>query len=273
MQQHTKRKRQLILLLCVCVCLLFGLRPTHKGAEQPLSVTISSLPVFYPLKTKNTPPKKAQLSVQCVFQYPELPNGCEITSLATALNYYGFAVDKMTLAEEYLPTAPLTQSRYGAHGPDPDVAYAGNPADTWYAYYCFAKPIVQAANDYLTDQGERAAALDISGANEAELVRYIANGTPVLVWATITMHEPYKSGFQWILPDETVYTPFNNLHCMVLTGYDQENFYFADPVYGRRIVERSLFMDRYKKIGSYAVVLKLPPVDGAPYFMRSPTES
>ena len=35
-------------------------------------------------------------------QHPELPTGCEITSLAMVLMYYGFDTDKCELAEKYL---------------------------------------------------------------------------------------------------------------------------------------------------------------------------
>ena len=35
-------------------------------------------------------------------QYPELPTGCEITSLTEVLNYLGYGIDKETLARNYL---------------------------------------------------------------------------------------------------------------------------------------------------------------------------
>lgn len=35
-------------------------------------------------------------------QYPELPTGCEITSLTSVLNYYGYDVDKEVMADDYL---------------------------------------------------------------------------------------------------------------------------------------------------------------------------
>ena len=44
-------------------------------------------------------PFGAQLEVENIDQNPELPNGCEITSAAIVLQYLGFPVDKVTLAE------------------------------------------------------------------------------------------------------------------------------------------------------------------------------
>ena len=46
--------------------------------------------------------ERVSLDVKYVSQYPSLPNGCEITSLATVLNYYGFNVTKDELARDYL---------------------------------------------------------------------------------------------------------------------------------------------------------------------------
>lgn len=43
-----------------------------------------------------------KLDVEPVLQLPELPTGCEITSLATILNYYGYDISKTQLADEYL---------------------------------------------------------------------------------------------------------------------------------------------------------------------------
>ena len=38
--------------------------------------------------------KAVKLDVEYISQYPELPTGCEITSLATVLNYYGYEISK-----------------------------------------------------------------------------------------------------------------------------------------------------------------------------------
>lgn len=43
-----------------------------------------------------------KLDVEPVLQLPELPTGCEITSLATVLNYYGYDISKTQLADEYM---------------------------------------------------------------------------------------------------------------------------------------------------------------------------
>ena len=88
----------------------------------------------------------AQLDVENIDQNPELPNGCEITSAAIVLNYLGFSVDKVTLAEEYLPMhVPYWEA-------DPNLEFMGDPADE-LAFYCLPGAVVTAVNDYLDDMG------------------------------------------------------------------------------------------------------------------------
>ena len=85
-----------------------------------------------------------------ILQNPELPNGCEITSLCMLLRYWGYDADKCVLADRYLPR---TETWWGT---DPDLAYMGNPHleddSPACGYYCFAGPIVAAATAYLADQ-------------------------------------------------------------------------------------------------------------------------
>ena len=48
-----------------------------------------------------------RLNVKCVLQNPELPTGCEITALTIVLNYLGYDVDKLTMADKYLDKGPV----------------------------------------------------------------------------------------------------------------------------------------------------------------------
>ena len=74
---------------------------------------------------------------------------------------------------------------------------------------------------------------------------------PVICWACIDMREPVI-GPQWYLFDTAtnqspgeVFTWISNEHCMLLVGYDEENYYFNDPHngngltgYSRKITEK-----------------------------------
>ena len=60
-----------------------------------------------------------QLDVSPVLQLPEMPNGCETSSLTALLNYYGYPVTKEELASEYLPYEYFTFDELVAVHPIP----------------------------------------------------------------------------------------------------------------------------------------------------------
>ena len=190
-------------------------------------------------------PFEARLEVENIDQNPELPNGCEITSAAIVLNYLGFEVDKVTLAEEYLPRCvPYWEA-------DPRVEFMGNPEDE-LAFYCLPGAVVTAVNDYLEDVDAGYTAVDISGSAVEELYRWVAGGYPVMVWTTRAFSEPlYNDTF--LLPDGD--RPYSNSHCLVLTGYDDDTSYLADPMLEVETVERERFAESYLERGQYAVVI------------------
>ncbi|WP_251402620.1 C39 family peptidase [Ureibacillus chungkukjangi] len=78
-----------------------------------ISITASTSENNYPsveeFSFKNSNPyhvnsnSNQNIAVQTVMQNPELPNGCEITSLTAVLNYYGLQVTKTEMADNFLP--------------------------------------------------------------------------------------------------------------------------------------------------------------------------
>lgn len=191
-------------------------------------------------------PEAVQLAVENIPQSPELPNGCEITSAAIALNYLGYAANKTTLAEDYLPLhIPYWEA-------DPEVEFMGSPTDE-LSFYCLPGAVTTAVNAYLDDQGSPYSALDITGASTDELEQYLAQDTPVLVWATRAFTAPLYN-YTFTLSDGS--WPYANSHCLVLTGYDAENYYFADPMLEITEIDRETFALRYTQMGSHAVVIE-----------------
>lgn len=86
-------------------------------------------------------PNKIDLGIEPIMQLPELPLGCEITALATLLQYYGFSADKVMLCEQMLD--------FGLSYADPFEGYVGSPFEEYRGMGCYAPPIVRAANRYL----------------------------------------------------------------------------------------------------------------------------
>lgn len=266
------KKGRRLLPLSLCAALLLALAADAPPAP-PSPAAVCTLPV-YPALVAQREAKSVRLGVAAMSQYPELPNGCEITSLTQVLRFLGYDADKIELAENYLPCEDFTletvstayyrggKKRYRtlsvAYGPDPADAFAGDPTDLYGGYYCFAAPLAAAANAYLADQGADGAARDITGADADTLRAYLRAGQPVIVWCTLAMHEVFQSEVGWILPDGDAYYAYGNLHCVVLDGFDEDagTFHIADPIYGVYSVDAALFLSRYEALGSNAVAVQ-----------------
>ncbi len=195
------------------------------------------------------------LQVPQVLQKPELPNGCEITSLCELIRYLGYPADKCDLADHYLPRS---ECWYGA---DPDRVYMGDPhldedGNPCTGYYCFAGPIVQAADRYCGDHGIPYRGADLTGAAEEDLTGMLDKGTPFLFWASLHFEDiQYDPCGSYPLPGGRTHRVFHQLHCMVCKGYDESYFYIADPLDYNEKVPRRQFMKIYRQLGSRAAAL------------------
>lgn len=193
---------------------------------------------------------------EIVLQMPELPTGCEITALTMVLNYYGYDVDKVTMAEEYLPTAPA-EFYYGGdgklYGPDLNRYFVGDPA-AGEGYICGAKAIRTAANKYLRENGSSRRAVDKTGASAEEIYRLVSEDTPVVVWVTIDMEER-QAAEGWKTETGEYVDWANNDHGAVLTGYSEDTVTIADPIAGEMVYSREMFEEVYASRGKQCVCL------------------
>ena len=200
----------------------------------------------------NSLSKAAKLNVKNILQNPALPNGCEVTSLAIALNYHGFNVTKETLSDDHLPKGAIGKT-------SPYVAFIGNPRND-NSWYCYSPVIVKCAKNYLTAQNADYEPMDLTGSSPSALYTQVANGHPVIFWATLSMSSP-----KYYTPDWNIngvhYTKYENLHCMVLTGYDMEKklVYVADPLRGNVTYNMSTFETRYAQLMKQAVIIRKKP--------------
>lgn len=94
------------------------------------------------------------LPVDTVLQEPELPNGCEVTSLASVLHYYGYEVDKTVLSDKYLPKLPFEVKNGKLYGADPYNAYAGEPRSRNQGFFSYVPPIIETVNRYFKEVGD-----------------------------------------------------------------------------------------------------------------------
>lgn len=204
-----------------------------------------------------TPTPTVELPVENILQNPELPNGCEITATTILINYLGYPFDKCTLADYYLPQVEFIDINGQRTGGNPDIVYCGNPRFKSGGYYCFTPPLVDACNAILAEVDSPMRAEDITGASEQDLLSQLDQGRPVVAFTTLSMGEAvtYEPSSWVIMGEGTKHTPFLNLHCVVLYGYDDTYIYVADPLKGKIQCKRSTFMSAYKSIGSRALVV------------------
>ena len=200
-------------------------------------------------------PKSYLLNVTNIPQYDELPAGCEITSLAIALNYMGFVVDKCYLSDNYLPKQNLYTKNGVQYGPDPYVAYPGNPRDST-GWYCWTPPLVQAANSYLMDNNSTCQAIDLTGITQAGIEEQIRGGHPIVVWVTLNFGALTNfESIYWYTSDGIKIVPYTTIHCIVITGYDENTFKISDPLQKTSSISKATFMPVFQTVGSYAMAI------------------
>ncbi|WP_053373306.1 C39 family peptidase [Paenibacillus sp. FJAT-27812] len=199
--------------------------------------------------------KKVYIDVDTVMQKPELPNGCEITSLTAVLNYYGYDVTKTEMADNYLPKQPFSTKNKKLYGPDPYQAYAGDPRELKGGFFSFAPPIVEAANLYFDVVGRSSSTTDISGSSREEMIDKLNKGIPVVTWITLDLTPP-KMNYGWYYNDTDVYhsAPVN-LHVVVLNGYEDGIVHVMNPLKGQATYDADTFFNSYEEMGSHAMIV------------------
>ena len=158
------------------------------------------------------------------------PTGCESVSAVMACQYAGISIAPNTFIDKYLPKASFTYKNGNLVGYHPNDAFMGNPY-TNNGFGCYAPCIEKAINKFLPDS---CTMVNTTGKSLSSLCStYIDKGVPVVMWATMYMVEPGK-GATWILKDTgKTFQWISHEHCLVLTGYDSEYYYFNDPLDGQ----------------------------------------
>lgn len=227
-----------------------------KEEEQPVSTA--------PTVAPTTQATSYKIEGVPVIEQSNLKAACETYACTMLLQYYKFDIDEVEFVDNYLVTRPVY---YGAdgnlYGPDMNCAYAG---DVYTGYGINAPGMAKCMNNYLKTKGSELVAEPLLDVPLEELCeKYIRNDTPVMVWATTFMEEPYVQA-TWIVDyvDENAAHEIGDTvswqmheHCLVLIGFDEENYYFCDSVSGEvSAYDKATTEERYEQIGKQAIVLK-----------------
>lgn len=213
--------------------------------DVPKIIKVSSAGAF----SDEEIPEEYYIEVEPVYQEPELPAGCEITSLAMLLNYLGFDVDKVDLSDNYLKkNYDYTENFY--------EAFVGNPKDST-GFGCYSPVIAESAQKYLEDMDSDFDVYDLTGSDFSDLFYYIANDKPVVVWASMSLVDVrYYNAWTMESNGEEVWW-YENEHCMLLTGYDTYNntVTVCDPLKGEYTYDMYRFEEIYNQLEKQAITI------------------
>lgn len=195
------------------------------------------------------------LPVDIVMQHPELPNGCEITSLTAVLNFHGYDVCKVYMSDNYLYKVPFSRVNGKLYGGNPYEAFAGDPAHS-SGFFVYGPPIAKAANNYFQDVQGNNHAIDISGSTREEILEYLNEGLPVVIWVTLDLSPP-RLNYSWYIKEsnDKFIAPVN-LHAVVLKGYSDGYVHIMDPLKGNVIHNIDRFFLSYEQLGKHSVLVR-----------------
>lgn len=194
------------------------------------------------------------ITVPYINQSTSYPTGCEIVSATMLLQYFSYTVSVDTMIRQYLDTSDITKKDDSVYSGDPNKAFIGTPYSV-YSYGCYA-PVITTSLNRVLKNGQ--AAINTTGTALPELVtKYVENNIPIIIWASIDMKETHQTA-AWVNMEsgETVYWPSGE-HCLVLVGYDEDNYYFNDPYKNKGIVkyQKEIVEKRFHELNEQSVVI------------------
>jgi uncharacterized protein YvpB len=187
-------------------------------------------------------------------QRPELPRGCEVTSLAILLDYYmEQGPDKMELAYQ------LKQSSMEKNIIDGFVQYANMHDEFAGSMFdvnkeglgVYIEPVRQLAQNYV-----EVPVVNISGASFKQMLTFVSMDKPVL----IIIPNRYQAVFDyakevWKTPSGYMEVSYQE-HSVVVVGFDDDYVYYSDP--SRAMIDKKpkdTFEAAWVSMGSQAMIV------------------
>lgn len=227
-----------------------------KRSTQPAKNSSHTRSVAKPL------PASYLIHVPGKDQYPQLPNGCEVTSLAMLMTAEGHPVSKMTLAAEMPkdPTKLVLTSYTTSNGKtankvqfwgNPNIGFVGSVYKAGYGYGIYNAPMYKFLNQLLPGR-----ALNMTGDSFSAILQHVAQGIPVEVWTTTTF-QPTTDWVTWQSPEGPVTaTPYE--HAVLVVGYSPGYLYINNPLNGEAAqkVAEGPFLGAWQQLGKQAITVK-----------------
>ena len=215
------------------------MREAAKAAAGPAVPT----PAPQPVQPKLT---SAMLDAPAIRQFPELPAGCEITTLTMLLQFKGIQKSKMELVEEMpLDNTPIKLNADGtpAYWGNPNIGFVGDVTRKGRGFGIYHAGLFPLLKSYVPT------AIDVTGESFEMYEDQVASGIPVMVWTTIDYNMPYK-WVTWDTPIGPIQTSFSE-HAVLLVGFDEQHVYVNDPYNGNKQVQvnKAQFIQSWEAMG------------------------
>lgn len=207
-------------------------------------------------------PSRYLIHVPGIDQYPQLPNGCEVTSLTMMMDAAGHPVSKMTLAAEMpkdrtplVLTVSTTSDGQVVHHVkywgNPNVGFVGSVYQAGEGYGIYHGPMTRFLNRLMPGRAE-----DLTGDSFHTILQHVAEGTPVEVWTTTTF-KPTTDWVTWQSPEGLVKaTPWE--HAVLVVGYGPGTIYVNNPLNGEAAepVAAAPFIQSWRQLGKQAITYR-----------------
>jgi uncharacterized protein YvpB len=193
--------------------------------------------------------QEQKLNVPLENQMPDLPNGCEVTSLSMLMNYYGIKVSKNELAETIQHVDSFTDG--GKYRGNPHQGFVGHMTIANAGWCVYNEPLYNVARKY-TSHIE-----NITGSNFLSLLKLVSNGHPVMIITTTTFNKVNNMQTWDTNTGKVNVTPSS--HACVITGYSKPKkvVYVNNPYgYKNQPVNWKNLQASYNQQGRQALYIK-----------------
>ena len=193
--------------------------------------------------------EEQKLNVPIENQMPDLPNGCEVTSLSMLMNYYGIRVTKNELAQNIQHVRSFTNN--GKYRGNPNQGFVGYMSIENAGWCVYNGPLYNVARKY-TNRIQNA-----TGSDFLSILKLVSDGHPVLIITTTTFNRVNNMQTWETNTGKVNVTPSS--HACVITGYDKKKriVYLNNP-YGikNQAVNWNNLENSYNQQGKQALYIK-----------------
>ena len=193
--------------------------------------------------------QEQKLNVPLENQMPDLPNGCEVTSLSMLMNYYGIKVSKNELAETIQHVDSFTDG--GKYRGNPHQGFVGHMTIANAGWCVYNEPLYNVARKY-TSHIE-----NITGSDFLSLLKLVSTGHPVMIITTTTFNKVNNMQTWDTNTGKVNVTPSS--HACVITGYSKPKkvVYVNNPYgYKNRPVNWKNLQASYNQQGRQALYIR-----------------